>query len=195
MQELYHCSHHAAHFGLFLCRSMTTRYAFCMYCVSVYQVADFGHAGLLPAGKTLLYTRDCGTLGYKAPEMRDGCKDGHGLAVSRTEQMVTPPHSPDQSVATAEVLHVATLFVKPSPLAIHCVFSPEYRRETLPSTLTSATPVLEPLLSGCWPELHKRGGIRLYRSCFGGVVLHWIDASRIQNEEFLYITPRFDICC
>ncbi|CBJ30164.1 phosphorylase kinase gamma, testis subunit [Ectocarpus siliculosus] len=43
------------------------------------KLADFGHAGLVPAD-SMLFTRDCGTPGYKAPELRSEWKHGHGLA-------------------------------------------------------------------------------------------------------------------
>ncbi|CAM9543842.1 unnamed protein product, partial [Hapterophycus canaliculatus] len=33
------------------------------------KLADFGHAGQIPPSTTLLHTRDCGTPGYKAPEL------------------------------------------------------------------------------------------------------------------------------
>lgn len=53
-----------------------------LFVVGPIQLADFGHAGLMPADNTRLYTRDCGTPGYKAPELREDWKHGHGLVVS-----------------------------------------------------------------------------------------------------------------
>lgn len=49
---------------------------------ALHQLGDFGHADLMPTGNKKLYTRDCGTTGYKAPELKSDWKLGHGLVVS-----------------------------------------------------------------------------------------------------------------
>lgn len=46
------------------------------------QIADFGHADLMPADGAPLYTKDCGTPGYKAPELAKAWTQGHRLVVS-----------------------------------------------------------------------------------------------------------------